>query len=63
MLKKNSWKFITICWSKIMFIIIMLSKNITLWVGGAMVKDLIPECGGEKFKSSHLQHRLPWLFR
>jgi len=33
----------------------MLStKKITLWGGGAMVKDLIPQCGGEEFKSPHL---------
>jgi hypothetical protein len=28
--------------------------NITLWGGGAMVKDLTFQCGGEEFKSSHL---------
>jgi hypothetical protein len=29
--------------------------------GGAMVKDLILQCEGEEFKSSHLQpRRLPW---
>jgi hypothetical protein len=32
----------------------MLSKKITLWGGGGMVKDLIHQCGGEEFKSSHL---------
>jgi hypothetical protein len=31
----------------------MLSKKITLWGGGAMVKDLISQCGGEEFKSPH----------
>jgi hypothetical protein len=41
----------------------MLSKIITLWGGGAMVKDFTLQCGGEEFKSSHLQFRLPWLFR
>jgi hypothetical protein len=41
----------------------MLSKKITLWGGGATVKDLTPQCGGEVFKSSHLQSRLPWLLR
>jgi hypothetical protein len=41
----------------------MLSKKITLWGGGAMVKDLIPQCGDEEFKSPHLQLRLPWLLR
>jgi hypothetical protein len=51
MLKKNSWKLIRICWSKIMFITNMLSKKITLWGGGAMVNDLIPQCGGKEFKS------------
>jgi hypothetical protein len=39
----------------------MLSQNITLWGGGAMVKDLILRCEYEKFKSPHLQPRLPWL--
>jgi hypothetical protein len=57
--EKNSWKLITICWSKIMFITNMLFKKITLWGGGAMVKDLIPQHGGEEFKSPHLQPRLP----
>ncbi len=46
-----------------MFITIMLSKNITLWGGGAMVKDLTLQNGGEEFKFSHLQPRLPWLLR
>jgi len=41
----------------------MLSKKITLWGGGVMVKDLTLKCGGEKFKSSQLQPRLPWLLR
>ncbi len=59
MLKKHSWKIIAICWSKIMFITIMFSKNITLCGGGAMVKDLNPQSGGEEFKSPHLQPRLP----
>ncbi len=39
--EKNSWKLITICWSKIMFITNMLFKKITLWGGGAMVNELI----------------------
>ncbi len=30
----------------------------TLWGGGAMVKDLTLQCGGEEFKSWHLQPRL-----
>jgi len=38
-------------------------QKITLWGGGAMVKDLILECGGEEFKPPHLQPRLPWLLR
>ncbi len=46
-----------------MLIINMLSKKITFWGGGAMVKNLIRQCGGEEFKSAHLQPRLPWLFR
>jgi hypothetical protein len=41
----------------------MLFKKITLWGGATIVKDLTPQCGGEKFKSSHLQPKLPWLFR
>jgi hypothetical protein len=32
----------------------ILSKKITLWGGGAMVKDLALQCGGEEFKSPHL---------
>jgi hypothetical protein len=36
-----------------------LTKKITLWGDGAMVKDLTPQCGGEEFKSPHLQPRLP----
>jgi hypothetical protein len=39
----------------------MLSQKI--WGGGAMVKALAPQCGSEKFKSSYLQPRLPWLLR
>ncbi len=53
-IEKNSWKLITICWFKILFIINMLSKKITLWGGGAMVKDLTLQCEGDKFKSRHL---------
>jgi hypothetical protein len=40
----------------------MFSKKITLWGGGLIVKDLTFQCGGEEFKSSHLQPRLHWLF-
>jgi len=36
-----------------MFITICCPKNITLWGGGAMVKDLISKCGNEEFKSPH----------
>ncbi len=39
MVKKISWKLITI----------MLSKIITLWGGGAMVKNLTPQCVSEEF--------------
>jgi hypothetical protein len=39
---KNANSFITICWSKIMFTINMLTKKITLWGGGVMVQDLTP---------------------
>jgi len=46
-----------------MFITNILSKNITLWGGGAMVKDLISQCELEEFKSPHLQLKLPWLLR
>ncbi len=46
-----------------MFISVMLSKNITLWGGGVMVKDLTLQCGGEEFKSPHLQLKLPRLLR
>jgi len=49
--------------SKIMFITIMLSQNITLWSGGAMVKGLTLQCGGDEFKSPHLQLKLPWLLK
>jgi hypothetical protein len=28
----------------------MLSKKVTLWGGGARVKDLTPQCGGEEFQ-------------
>jgi hypothetical protein len=41
----------------------MMSKKITLWGGGAMVKDLIPQYEGEEFKSPHLQPSLPWLLQ
>jgi hypothetical protein len=44
---------------QIMFITNMVSKIITWWGGGAMVKDLTLKCGGEEFKSPHLQPRLP----
>jgi hypothetical protein len=38
-------------------------EKITLWGGGAMVKNLISQCGGEKFKSPHFQPKLPSLLR
>jgi hypothetical protein len=41
----------------------MLSKKITLWRGGTMVKDLTFQCGSEEFKSQRLQSKLPWLLR
>jgi hypothetical protein len=41
----------------------MLPKKSTLWGGGAIVKDLISQCGGEEFKSPYLQARLLWLIR
>jgi hypothetical protein len=37
----------------------MLSKKNHFMGGGVMVKDLISQCEGEEFKSSHLQPRLP----
>jgi len=37
-------------------------KKTTLWVGGAMVKDFIPQCEGEEFKFWYLQPGLLWLF-
>jgi hypothetical protein len=61
--EKNSRKLIIICWSKIMFITNMLSKKISFWGDGAMVKDLTPQCGSEEFKFSHLQPKVPWLLR
>ncbi len=41
----------------------MLSKTNHLMGGGAMVNDFISQCENEKFKSSHLQPRLPWLLK
>ncbi len=38
-------------------------QKITLWGGGAIIKDLTFQCRGEEFKSPHLQPRLPWLLR
>jgi hypothetical protein len=40
-------------------------QKITLWGDGGMVNDLTTQCqcGGEEFKSPHLQLRLPWLLR
>ncbi len=46
-----------------MFITNMLFKKITFWGGGVIVKDLTFQCGGEEFKSPHLQPKLPWLLR
>jgi hypothetical protein len=46
-----------------MFITIMLSKHITLWGNGALVRYLTPQLGVEEFKSPHLQPKLPWVFR
>jgi len=72
--KKNSNSFSATCWKKIMEIDYnmliqnhvhydMLSKNESLWGGGAMVKHFTLQCGGEEFKSPHLQPTLPWLIR
>jgi hypothetical protein len=38
----------------------VLCKTNHLWGGGVMVKDLTLQCQDEKFKSSHLQPRLPF---
>jgi hypothetical protein len=56
MLKKNSWKLITVCWS--MFITICCPTKINLWGDGAMINDLTPQCESEELKSPHLQPRL-----
>ncbi len=61
MLKHNSWKFITRCWPRIMFIIICCPK--TSPHGCAMVKNLTFQFRAEDFKSPHLQPRVPWLLR
>jgi hypothetical protein len=29
----------------------VVKKKHTLWDGGAIVKDLLPQCGGEEFES------------
>jgi hypothetical protein len=39
----------------------MLVKKSPHEGGGAILKDLIPWCGGEELKSSHFQPKLPWL--
>ncbi len=49
--EKRFKDLITICQFKIMFIKICCLMIITLWAGGAMAKDLSPQCGGEEFKS------------
>ncbi len=41
----------------------MVFKKITLWCGGAIVKKLTFQYGGEEFKSPHLQARLLLLFK
>jgi hypothetical protein len=41
----------------------VVDKKITSWGGGAMVKDLTLQCGGEEFKSPHLQPMLLWLLK
>ncbi len=46
-----------------MFIKIFMSKEITLWGGDVMIKDLIFQCESDKFKSTHLQLRVCWLLR
>jgi hypothetical protein len=38
---------------------ICCSRKSSYGGGDAMVKDLTLQCGGEEFKSSHLQHGLP----
>jgi hypothetical protein len=41
----------------------MLFEKITLWGGGAMVKNLNSQCGSEEFKSPHLQPRPFWVLK
>jgi hypothetical protein len=41
----------------------MLSQQKSLWGDGAMVKDLIFQCGGKEFKSPLLKPKLPWLLK
>jgi len=41
----------------------MLFLKITLWGVNAMVKNLTLQCEVEKFKSPHLQFKLPRVFR
>jgi hypothetical protein len=41
----------------------MLFRKNHLMGGGVMVKDLIFQSVGEKFKSPHLQFKLPLLLR
>jgi len=61
--EKNSWKLITICFPKSCSLKICCSRKSPYGGGGVVVKDLIPQCGSEEFKSPQLQPRLPWLFR
>ncbi len=38
-------------------------QKIILWGGGAMINNLITQCGSEEFKTPNLQLRLLLLFR
>jgi hypothetical protein len=45
-----------------MFTTICYLIKCTLWGGGATVKDLVPQCGGEELRSPHLQPKLLGYF-
>ncbi len=41
----------------------VLQKIIPYGVVVQWLRTWIPQCGGEEFKSPHLQPRLPWLLK
>jgi hypothetical protein len=63
MLKNNSWKLIIYVGSKSCSLQICCLRKSPYGGGGAMVKDLTLQCGGEEFKSPHLELKLLWLLR